>query len=155
MRFVTLASAATLTFAGAAAHAVEVTKTADYAASAEKVWAASANDFCGLGNFHPAVEKCVLSEKGEVRTLSLKGGGTLVEKRTANSDGKSYSYEITEGLLPVANYKSTFTVTPKGGSASSVTWTGNFEPKGADEAAATKVIEGIYTSGLDALKTKL
>jgi len=151
--YVALAAASGLVFAVAPALAASVTQTAEIKAAPDKVWAASAKDFCGIGQFHPAVEKCELSDGGKMRTLSLKGGGSIVEKQTANEEGKNYSYVIVESPLPVADYKSTFSI--KGsGDASTVTWTGSFEPKGADEAKAKSVIEGIYASGLDALKGK-
>ncbi len=137
----------------AAASAADVTESIEIKAAPAKVWAASADDFCGIGKFHPAVEKCALSKGGKTRTLSLKGGGTIVEDQTANSDGSSYSYVIVESPLPVADYKSTFTVKGSGDS-STVTWTGSFQPKGADEAAAKKVVQGIYSGGLAALKAK-
>lgn len=146
--------ASCLAVAASAASAAEVTESIEIKAAPEKVWAASAKDFCGIGQFHPAVEKCALSNGGKTRTLSLKGGGTIVENQTANTDGSSYSYVIVESPLPVADYKSTFTV-KGGGGGSTVTWTGSFEPKGADEAAAKKVIQGIYAGGLAALKSKL
>ena len=151
--YVALVAASGLLLAVAPAFAASVTETVEVKASPEKVWAASAKDFCGIGQFHPAVEKCELSDGGKTRTLSLKGGGTILEKQTANEEGKSYSYVIVESPLPVADYKSTFSI--KGsGDASTVTWTGSFEPKGADEAKAKSVIDGIYTSGLEALKGK-
>ena len=34
-------------------------------------------------------------------------------------------------------------------------WQGNFEPKGASEEEATKVIAGIYEAGLDGIKEKV
>ena len=40
----------------AAAAATEVTESIEINAAPEKVWAASAKDFCGIGQFHPAVE---------------------------------------------------------------------------------------------------
>lgn len=148
-----LLAAALSLAAGSAAFAAEVTQTADIKASPEKVWAASAKDFCGIGQFHPAIEKCALSENGKKRTLSLKGGGSIVESLTAEKAGHSYSYVIDESPLPVANYKATFSL--KGhGASTTVTWTATFEPKGADEAAAKKVIEGIFSSGLAALQAK-
>ncbi|MFD1331209.1 SRPBCC family protein [Methylopila musalis] len=138
---------------GSAALAAEVTQTAEIKASPEKVWAASAKDFCGIGQFHPAIEKCTLSEGGKKRTLSLKGGGEIVETQTAEKAGHSYSYVIDESPLPVADYKATFAL--KGhGDATTITWTAAFKPKGADEAAAKKVIEGIFSSGLAALQAK-
>ncbi|MFC3695799.1 SRPBCC family protein [Chenggangzhangella methanolivorans] len=102
--------------------AVEVIESIEIKAAPEKVWAASAKDFCGIGQFHPAVEKCALSNEGKTRTLSLKGGGTIVENQTAVKEGSSYSYVIVESPLPVADYKSTFSI--KGsGESSTVTWT--------------------------------
>lgn len=154
MRNITLVAAGALALAATPAFAAEVTESAEIPASAEKVWAAAAKDFCGIGQFHPAVEKCALSNGGKTRTLSLNGGGTILEDQTALEEGSSYSYVITESPLPVANYKSTFTVKANGASSSTVTWTGSFDPKG-DEAAAKKVIDGIYTSGLEALKGKV
>lgn len=156
MRLVTLASAAALLLAAAsAASATESTASIAIAATAKKVWTTASPDFCGLGTFHPAIETCALSDAGKTRTLSLKGGGTIVEKRlTWSAKKRSYSYAIVESPLPVQNYKSTFTVKPAGRGMSTVTWTGSYEPKGAPEADAKNAIDGIYTSGLDALKAK-
>ncbi len=56
--------------------------------------------FCGIGDWHPVIEKCVLSKKGgkEERTLSLKGGGTIVEQEQAANDKKmGYTYTILSG----------------------------------------------------------
>lgn len=155
MRFVTIATAAAITLAASAASATESTASVEIAAPAKTVWTTASPDFCGLGTFHPAIEKCALSDGGKTRTLSLKGGGTIVEKRLAwNAKKRSYSYAIVESPLPVQNYKSTFTVKAAGKGMSTVTWTGTYEPKGAPEADAKKAIDGIYTSGLDALKAK-
>jgi hypothetical protein len=39
------------------------------------------------------VEKCVLSDDGKTRTLSLKGGGTIVETLVSRDDiAHSYTY---------------------------------------------------------------
>lgn len=131
-----------------------VTITADMPASADTVWKAASPDFCGIGGFHPALASCVLSSDRSVRTLTLKGGGTIVEKQTAWDDARrSYSYEITDSPLPVSDYSATFSVADSQ-SGSTVTWTAAFEPVG-DEAEATKVIEGIFKSGLDALKSQI
>jgi hypothetical protein len=149
-------AAGAMAMAATAASATEVTETATFAAGPKKVWKAAAADFCGIGKFHPAIEKCELADGGMTRTLSLKGGGTIVEKRTAwDKKAMSYSYEIVESPLPVANYKSTFTVAKAGKKQSTVTWTSTFEPKGASEDEAKKTISGIYTAGFDGLKSKL
>ena len=92
------------------ASAIESSIKGASAASADAVWT-KIGDFCGISNWHPAIEKCALSADGKMRTLSLKGGGTIVEKLEKRDDaGHSYSYSIVEGPLPVANYVSTIGV---------------------------------------------
>jgi hypothetical protein len=104
-----------------------------------------------IGDWHPAVEKCVLGADGKQRTLSLRGGGTLVEALEAvDNANHTYTYTILSGPLPVANYHSTISVSPdpKG---SSLKWVGKYDAKGAPDADAKKVIDGIYESGEKAL----
>ena len=137
----------------ATASAVTVTKSIEISAAPAEVWAASARDFCGISQFHPAVEKCELSNGGKTRVLWLKGGGTLLEQQTGITASKRYSYEIITSPLPVADYKSTFSVEGNGKN-STVTWTGSFMAKGASDAEAEKAIDEIYSSGLEALKAK-
>lgn len=135
--------------------ALDVSKSVDVAASPAKVWA-TIGDFCGIGQWHPAIEKCVLSKDGgkTLRTLSLKGGGTIVESETARDDKKmDYTYAIVSGPLPVTDYSSTIAVSPKG-SGSTVSWKGSFKAKGAPDAVATDAITGIYDSGLKAIADK-
>ena len=149
-----LITAASFYFA-APAFALDVKKTVDVPASPEAVWK-TIGDFCGIVNWHPAIGKCEISKKdgATFRTLSLKGGGTILEKQTAWDDkSKTYSYTIEESPLPVANYKATISVAPKG-SGSSITWTSNFNAKGADDAKATSTIGGIFDAGLSAIAAK-
>ncbi len=132
------------------AAAVELSIKGTSAASVDAVWA-KVGDFCGIANWHPAIEKCVLSADGKTRTLSLKGGGSIVEKLEKRDDAQhSYSYSILEGPLPVANYMSTISVT-KDGSGSMVMWTGHYDAKGASPEDAKKTIDGVYQAGVDVL----
>lgn len=154
MRKLCLAAAIIPSFA-ASAFALEVVKTTNLPAPPDKVWQ-TIGDFCGIGNWHPAVEKCAPSDKSgkPQRTLSLKGGGTILEEQQIRDDkGMSYTYTIVESPLPVANYKSTIVVTPEG-SGSRVTWKGNFNAKGASDAKAEEVIGGIYEAGFKGLADK-
>lgn len=144
---------ATAAFTPAAA--LEVTKTATIAASPDTVWK-TIGGFCGISDWHPVVEKCELADKGskKQRTLTLKGGGTLLEEEQARDDkGMSYTYTILEGPLPVADYKSTIMVA-KDGSGSKVTWSGNFKSKGAPDDKAQEAIGGVYDAGLKGLAEK-
>ncbi|WP_336487960.1 SRPBCC family protein [Methylobacterium nigriterrae] len=147
-----------LTFASVSlspALALEVSKSFDVAAPPAKVWQ-TIGDFCGIGSWHPAIEKCEPSMKDgkPVRTLSLKGGGTIVEEQLARDDKKmDYTYTILQSPLPVSDYKSTIMVMPSG-SGSKVQWQGTFKAKGADDAKAKEVITGIYDAGLSAIASK-
>lgn len=119
-------------------------------ATAVDVWK-KIGDFCGIGSWHPAIEKCELSSDGKERTLSLKGGGTIVEDLVSWSDDKhSYTYKIKSGPLPVADYVSTIRVKPHG-KGSLITWTGRYKAAGEPDAKVKETIDGIYDAGLKSL----
>lgn len=145
-----VAAGAALLMSGLAAHALDTSAKASSKLSADAVWA-KIGDFCGISKWHPAVEKCELSADGKTRTLSLKGGGTIVEALVKmDTAGKSYTYSIVNSPLPVANYTSTISVSADG-AGSALTWTGKYDAKGAPDADAMKIIQGIYDAGLKAL----
>ncbi|HWJ18832.1 MAG TPA: SRPBCC family protein [Geobacterales bacterium] len=149
-----LIATASFCFAGSA-FALDVKKMVDVPAAPEAVWK-TIGDYCGIANWHPAIEKCEISKKdgATFRTLSLKGGGTILEKQTAWDDkSRTYSYTIEESPLPVANYKATISVAPKG-SGSAIIWTSNFNAKGADDAKASSTIGGIFDAGLASIAAK-
>ena len=84
----------------------------------------------------------------------MKGGGAVFEKETNwDNKAKTYSYTIEESPLPVANYKATLSVAPKG-RGSEIVWTSNFNAKGADDAKATSTIGGIFDAGLASIAAK-
>ena len=148
-------AAMALVVTAAPAFALDASKTVDIKAPPAKVWA-TIGDFCGIAQWHPAIASCTPSVKGRahLRTLGLKGGGTIVERQVSRSEKKmSYTYAIVSGPLPVDLYKSTIAVTPSA-DGSTVTWSGDFVAKGADDAKATAAIQGIYDSGLAALAEK-
>lgn len=151
-RFLVAAAAASV-MAGSAL-AAEVSKQLDIAAAPDKAWAAI-GEFCGIGDWHPAIEKCELSHQGKdtIRTLTLKGGGTIVEKLVKWEPKKHrYTYAIISSPLPVSDYVSTLSVKAKG-AGSRLTWEGKFNPVG-DEAKAKDTIAGIYTDGLASIAKK-
>ncbi|MDR7035871.1 MULTISPECIES: SRPBCC family protein [Methylobacterium] len=150
-----LATVAVAALSATPALALDVTKTATVAAPPATVWK-TIGQFCGIGDWHPAVEKCALSETGgkKVRTLSLKGGGTIVEEEQSRDDtGMAYTYTIVESPLPVSGYRSTLSVAPEG-SGSKLTWTGSFQAKGAPDAKAQEIIGGIYEAGFKGISEK-
>jgi len=136
--------------------AVDVKKSVDVSAAPDAAWKAI-GDFCGIGKWHPAVAKCEISNKGgaPLRTLTLKGGGEIMEKQTARDEkGRSYSYAIEKSPLPVANYGATLSVAPNG-AGSTIVWAAHFDAKGETDAKAGEIIGGIFDAGLGALKASL
>lgn len=138
--------------AATAAQAVESKASKSTSQSVDAVWQ-KIGDFCGIGQWHPAVAKCELSADKKDRTLTLKGGGTIVEHLVRWSDKThSYTYRIKSSPLPVEGYESTIRVSAaKSGSGSVISWRGHYKAKGASDAEAKKTIDGIYDAGLGAL----
>ena len=133
-------------------------------APADAVWA-QIKDFDALAKWHPAVAESPADKgntEGSVRTIKIKGGGSLVESlERYNAEGKSYSYRAKDGgALPVTNYTSTITVSGDG-TKSTVEWRGAFyrgfpnndPPPDQNDEAAVKAVTGVYQSGLANLKS--
>ncbi len=158
MRAIKLAAAISILVVGSsaamAAQSLQVTKSLKVDMSAEEVWKAIGG-FCAIADWHPAVEKCEVSEADGAtwRTLSLAGGGVIKEKQTGSSS-MAYNYMITESPLPVKNYSALFDVEGDDKSAT-VGWTASFEADGKPDSEAKDVISGIFTDGLKAIGEKL
>ena len=89
-----------------------------------------------------------------IRRLTLHGGGSIVERLEGKDDKKrTYTYSILDGPLPVAGYKATLHgEESKDGKTCKVEWSSTFEPAGASEPEAAKVIRGIYEAGFESLR---
>ena len=133
-------------------------------APADAVWA-QIKDFDALAKWHPAVAESPADKgntEGSVRTVKIKGGGSLVESlERYNAEGRSYTYRAKDGgALPVTNYTSTITVSGDG-AKSTVEWRGAFyrgfpnndPPPDQNDEAAVKAVTGVYQAGLANLKS--
>jgi hypothetical protein len=150
MRYAICAAMAVLGMSTVSASALESSVTMTSSMSPDALWK-KVGDFCGIATWHPAIEKCVLSADGKQRTLSVKGGGTVVEALEKWDDAnRSYTYTILSGPLPVANYHSTISVSadPRG---SALKWMGKYDAKGAPDADAKKTMDGVYEAGAKSL----
>lgn len=107
--------------------------------------------FNTLPDWHPSVEKSELTEEGQVRTLSLAGGGSIVEKLEKIDDkARTYTYSILNSPLPLSNYTSTITIRETDDGAV-MDWSSEFTAIGA-ENDAVQAVQGIYQAGFDNLK---
>ena len=130
----------------------KVSMTTDLDVAADELWNLIGG-FNTLPDWHPAVEKSELQEEGQIRKLSLKGGGTIIEKLVKNDPHERvYTYTIEDSPLPVSNYKAEIKVKDNGEGKSSVEWSSEFSAEGAPESDAMEVIQGIYQAGFDNLK---
>lgn len=131
-----------------------VTVTENINASADRVWAVL-SDFGGIKVGGPITSVEVEGKGvGMVRTLGL-GGGKVVERLDRfDPSARVFAYSIINDdcPLPVSGYSATVQITDNGNGTCKVDWTGRFEPKGASEADASKVVEGIYRGGIAAAR---
>ncbi|MCB1644828.1 MAG: SRPBCC family protein [Pseudomonadales bacterium] len=127
---------------------VEVIETVNADASA--VWG-NVGNFGGIEVGGPVTAFDLEGEGvGAVRTISM-GPARIVERLEAYDDAAmalKYAIINDDCPLPVSNYSATINVAANADGGCTVTWVGNFEPKGAPEEAACEVVRGIYTGGI-------
>ncbi len=147
-------------------------------APAEKVWSIIKN--YGDMSWHPGIFNTTVqgdNNKGAIRVLTLKDGGTITEELKKYDDKKmSYAYKITEmstaktinhagvdekvPVLPVDNYAASIEVEAKG-DTSVVSWKAGYyraymnnnPPEEMNEEAANSAVTSVLKAGLLNLKT--
>jgi hypothetical protein len=131
------------------AHAVEVHRTATVKGTPQWVWW-DIGDFCEIEDWHPIVADCDDYWEDGVfhRTLTGTDGTTVIKERLLEETASSYTYEILESPLPVANYRATLSVSA-GGEGTIIDWVANFDAAGVSDAEAAAVIAGIFEAGLN------
>jgi len=135
-------------------------------AAPDKVWSKIA-EFGDLA-WHPRIDSATAStgnEKGSIRTLTFKQGGTM-EEELSKYDAAKMSYasfigHVNVELLPATNYSSTITVKPlDDGARSEVTWKAAFyrgdpngePPANLNDEASIAGVTAYLREGLDNLK---
>ncbi|MGI9451413.1 MAG: SRPBCC family protein [Geminicoccaceae bacterium] len=138
------------------ASALELSESADVAASQSDAWAAIA-DFCSIKDWHPVIAECEQFEQDgkTMRTLITGDGGEFLEELNNLDDaGRSMTYSIIESPLPISDYVSTIGVAEAGDGAT-ITWSSEFNAAGVSDDEALELMTGIYRAGLDALMGQL
>ena len=129
------------------------------AASAAKVWELL-RDFGGISRWAGPMLQSVEVEGsgvGAVRRAGLPGGLSLAERLEAFDDrGRRLSYSIVEkSPIPVRSYLATMKVVETGANACRLDWSSTFEPDGATDEQAQKMIRGVYTNGIAGIRKAL
>ena len=129
-----------------------------------KVWAL-VKDFANWQKWHPDIVsiKTQTKDDGLYRTITLKSGGTIIEKLRNADDGEmKLKYEAEEGAILASDYIGTITVKP-GATAgqTTVNWLGRYYrlyklnppiPAGQDDESADKAVGAFVNDGLTNLK---
>lgn len=141
---------------GGAANGAEVKRSIELDGAKAEVWG-KIGAWCAIKDWLPPIAKCEEKTEGgkKVRILTTKDGGVIHETQLTTTDA-GYTYSIDESPLPVANYKASFALEPIKDSKDEVSlvWSAKFDPKGATEAEAKAVIDGIFKAGLDEIEKK-
>ena len=128
------------------------------AAPVAKVFAI-AGDFGGLEKNEMIIDFSVEgSGVGAVRTITLAGGGVIVERLEKHDPAAAtFTYAIIneQTALPVANYVSTVVITADGANGSIINWSSTFDAVGMPEAQVEAIIGGVYKGGIARTRQKL
>ena len=114
-------------------------------------------DFAGVETGGPITSVEIEGEGvGAVRTINTVNGRVIERLDEYDENLMTFSYSIINDdcPLPVAGYSSKVEVISNGESCT-VSWIGTFEPKGADEETTSRIINGIYTGGIQRARSKL
>jgi len=128
----------------------------DIAAGADAVWAKIA-DFGGIAEWSPGLDKCELEGEGigSVRRVTM-GAIQITERLEAlDEKGRSLTYSIIEGPMPIENYLATITITEVDEGRSHIVWTCSFDaPSMSDEQAQGMAsgLEGAYKGMIGGLQ---
>ena len=119
--------------------------------AAAKVWAVI-GDFSGMYKWAPIVEAeaTEVTPKGKVRTLTLRGGRTVIELMVSEGP-HHYSYSLDRADM--ASYTSTVSVTPIDETSSRIELIVDYEPaEGVDMTEATDGFLKFLGGNLKAMK---
>lgn len=134
---------------------VQVSSSTKVNASVHDVWEVI-GDPGTIADWHPGVAESRTDRggAGAERRCTLADGGKLVERIEAHDDKThTYTYTITEGALPVANYRATLSVKEADG-GSVIEWRSEFEPTALDPERVENMMRQIYEAGLAELKKR-
>jgi len=124
-------------------------------APADEVWKLVAN-FGELDQFVEAITNCTTEGTGvgTVRTLTLQDGGEVKEKlESLDVDNRVLTYSIAESPMPIENYTGTLEVKSIDNGQSEFIWSSEFEADEGVEDEMKEAMEGLYTLGVEGLKS--
>ncbi len=134
----------------------EVRVEEEVEATPETVWAL-VRDFGGIKAWNDGIDSCEVEGSGVGSVRTIKMGGIEIQERLEHTDdvGRTFSYSIVAGPVPVENYLSSMTIHDAGEGRAKITWQGSFDPKDVPEEDCAKLFTGVYQAGIAALRKAL
>lgn len=135
---------------------LEVVVTEDIGAPAEKVWGLI-REFGDRAVPHGVIDRCTVEGRGAGAVRTLQTGGVAFRERLESRDDSARRLSYTtvgECPLPIRDYLSVMTVADRGPDRCTLEWKGAFKAL-VDESQVRSVIQGLYLTGIDALKKHL
>ncbi|MDG2304048.1 MAG: SRPBCC family protein [Candidatus Binatia bacterium] len=122
-------------------------------AKPETVWAL-VREFGGVKEWNDGIDSCEVDGSGIGAVRTLKMGGIEIQERLEHIDdtGRTFSYSIISGPVPVENYLASMTIHDAAEGKARVTWQGSFDPKGVAEEDCAKLFTGVYQGGIAAIR---
>ncbi len=134
----------------------EVRVEEEVEATPEKVWEL-VREFGGVKKWNEGIDSCEVEGAGVGSVRTLKMGGIEIQERLEHTDdiGRTFSYSIVAGPVPVENYLASMTIHDAGPDRARITWQGSFDAKGVPEEDCAKLFTGVYQGGIAALRKAL
>lgn len=130
-------------------------------ASSDEVWKAI-RGIGGLDRWFPIIESCHVAGDGvgAIRTLTLAGGGEIVDVIEAIDDSRRrLCYRRTKHPFPVRQYRGVVEAQPEGEGTNAVSctvsWTVTIDVEDTDRDAVTTLLRQALSDGLDGLAREL
>jgi hypothetical protein len=130
---------------------------AELKADADEVWKL-VGAFDSLPRWHPLVAECALEgdeARGFVRRIRLHDGTIILNRLTTHSDAaRSYGYDLVEGPLKVAFYRSRLRIVPEGEGRCRLEWSSMFDPGETPAEEIKARVESLIGPGVESLKRR-
>jgi hypothetical protein len=124
-------------------------------APAETVWQIL-SDFGGIGKVFPdLIASCVAEGQGlgATRDIVTTDGDTVFETMSKYDEaGKSFSYTVDSGTLPLKNYEATVLITGQDDKTCRIDWSSEFETNGLSEEETIEFLSGLYNGAIAGVK---
>ena len=143
---------------------IKVYRSAIIHATADQVWGLVRN-FNDLPKWHPAIASSEIEQGlapdqiGCVRRFRLSEDGSMLRESLLGlaDDTRSFTYDILESPMPVANYVASMRFTPiTMGDLTFAEWWAVFDvTTGPPEETATHIGDNVFAFGFEALNNKL